>query len=169
MKQELVDRYPSDSLAVTIVWSPMLSGDSEDAARKAATMFDGKDVSQFYDPDRKVGELFRHRVFPDAYKKGLASLPADHWLRESMPQMRERYETSPEWDIYMFFAPGLEWKKSPPHPTRFVRHLGRIVDVGEERFSLMWIDDYSNPPVEGHLQTEIGRLGRELMMKKQAR
>jgi len=163
VKQELVDRYPSDSLAVFIVWSPMMPGDSEEAAREATEVFDGASVIQFYDPSRRVGNAFRRDVFPDAYDKGFASLPADHWLRESMPQMKSRYETSPEWDIYMFFDSSREWKKVPPTPTRFVRHLGRIIEKGDERLSLMWINGYENPPVEGRLPTEVGRLAHELL------
>lgn len=120
-------------------------------------------VEQFYDPDRRAGDLFRRRVFPDAYESALASLPAHHWLRESMPQMGVGYEMSPEWDIYMFFGPGLEWGDAPPRPTRFVRHLGRIIEKDGERLSLMWIDGYENPPVEGQLSDEVGRLGRELL------
>ncbi len=163
MKQELVDRYPGDSLAVTIVWSPMMSGDSEETARSAATMFDSTQVEQFYDPARRVGNDFRRRVFPDAYEKILSSLPDDHWLRESMPEMKARYASSPEWDIYMFFAPALEWKDAPPRPTHFVRHLGRIIEKDGERLSLMWVDAYDNPPVEGNLRDEIARSGRALM------
>lgn len=163
MKQELVDRYPSDSLAVTIVWSPMMSGDSEETARVAATMFDPARVEQFYDPERHVGNAFRRLVFPDAYDKALSSLPSDHWLRESMPQMKDRYENGPEWDIYMFFDAGIEWKKAPPLPTRFVRHAGRMIEKDGERLSLMWVDDYSNPPVEGRLPVEMDRVASSLM------
>lgn len=163
MKQELVDRYPSDSLRVSIVWSPMLPSDDETAARVAAATFDSTHVEQFYDPDRRVGDVFRRRVFPDAYDKAFASLPADHWLREEMPALKSRYQMSPEWDIYMFFGPGLEWGEVPPLPTRFVRHLGRVIEKDGDRLSLMWIDGYDNPPVEGRLPTEIGRLGRELL------
>ena len=126
-------------------------------------MFDSTLVVQFYDPDRRVGDAFRRQVFPDAYEKTLASLPKDHWLREEMPQLKSRYETSPEWDIYMFFGRGVEWKAAPPQPKRFVRHLGRIVEKDGEWLSLMWIDGYENPPVEGDLPTEIGRLGREFL------
>jgi hypothetical protein len=167
VKQELVDRYPGDSLVVTIVWSPMLAGDSEAAAHEAAAMFDSMRVTQFYDPDNRVGYAFRRQVFPDAYAKAFASLPKDHWLRESMPQLKSRYEKSPEWDIYMFFGPGLKWGEVPPRPTRFVRHMGRIVEKDGERLSLMWIDGYENPPVEGRLPTEIGRLGSELLAPRQ--
>jgi hypothetical protein len=163
VKQELVDRFPMDSLAVTIVWSPMMPNDSEETAGAAAFMFDSARVEQFYDPERRVGDAFRRRVFPDAYEQALASLPADHSLRESMPQMKARYERGPEWDIYMFFGPRLTWKDAPPRPTRFVRHMGRVIETDSERLSLMWIDGYDNPPVEGSLVSEIGRLGSELV------
>jgi len=163
VKQELADRYSNDSLAVTIVWSPMLESDNEAAAREAAAMFDSTRVTQFYDPEHRAGDAFRRLVFPDAYDKAFASLPDDHWLRETMPQLKSRYETSPEWDIYMFFGPELEWGKAPPRPTRFVRHLGRMIEKDGERLSLMWVDGYENPPVEGRLPTEIDRLGRKLL------
>ncbi len=126
-------------------------------------MFDEASVIQFYDPARRVGNAFRRDVFPDAYDKAFASLPADHWFRESMPQMKSRYEKSPEWDIYMLFDSKLVWKKVPPYPTRFVRHLGRIIETDDERLSLMWINGYENPPVEGRLPTEVGRLAHELL------
>lgn len=156
-------RYPNDSLVVTIVWSPMMPSDNEATAHEAAAMFDSSLVEQFYDPDRLVGNAFRRQVFPDAYEKAFASLPKDHWLREEMPQLKSRYETSPEWDIYMFFGRGLEWEVAPPRPTRFVRHLGRVIEKDGEWLSLMWIDGYDHAPVEGHLPPEIGRLGREFL------
>lgn len=162
MQQELIDRYPDGSLAVFIVWAPMLESDNEAAARKASS-FSAQRVKHFYDPGRQVGQRFRNQVFPNAFDEALASLPADHWMHEWMPQMKDRYAGGPEWDIYMFFAPGLKWLDTPPRPTRYVRHLGRIVERDNEMLSLMWIDAYSNPPVEGHLHAEIGRLGRELL------
>lgn len=63
----------------------------------------------------------------------------------------------------MFFEPGLVWKDAPPSPTRFVRHLGRMIEKDGERLSLMWIDGYHNPPVEGTLPAEIERLADSLM------
>lgn len=163
MQQELIDRYPDDSLSVFFVWAPMLETDNEDAARKTAGRFSARRVTQFFDPGMRVGERFRKQVFPDAYDQAYASLPEDHWLRESMPLLKARHAGGPEWDIYMFFEPGLKWDDAPPRPTRYVRHLGRIIIKDHERLSLMWIDAYSNPPVEGHLPVEIGRLGRELL------
>jgi hypothetical protein len=163
VKQELVDRYPSDSLAVIIVWSQMLTGDSEETARAAAKMFGSARVQQFYDPEHRVGNAFRRQVFPDAYDKALSSLPAGHWLRESMPQMKARYQNGPEWDIYMFFDAGIDWKEAPPPPTRFVRHAGRMIEKDGGRLSLMWVGDYSNPPVEGRLPVEMDRIATSLM------
>ncbi len=143
---------------VTLVWAPMMDADSEAAAREAARKFDGKHVAQFYDAERLVGLAFRRDVFPDAFEKGLASLPEDHWLRDSLIERGSDYGDRAEWDIYMFFARGTTWGETPPMPSHFVRHLGRITKNGE---SLMWIDDYANPPVEGDLVQEIGRMTKE--------
>src|SRR5262245_53618179 len=156
-------------MALIIVWSPMMPGDSEGAARESAAMFDTTRVVQFYDPNRRVGDAFRRDVFPDAYDKAFNSLPKDHWLRESLPLLEARYRKSPERDIYMFFAPGLEWKKAPARPTRYVRHLGRIIEHDHERLSLMWVDDYANPPVEGQLPDEVSKLARDLTHKRAKR
>ncbi len=162
MQQELIDRYPEDSLAVTIVWSPMMPADSEDAARKSAGMFPPR-VAQFYDPKRRAGGAYRRDVFPDAYEQIRAALPDDHWFREFLSQLKSRHEKEPEWDIYMFYAPGVTWRDEPPHPTRFVRHMGRVIEHEEEHLSLMWVDGYGTLPVEGRLPDEIERLGRELL------
>jgi hypothetical protein len=142
----------------------MLENDSEAAARESAHIFDNATVGQFYDPSILAGKAYRHDVFPDAYEKGLASLPKNHWLREQLPAAG--HELGPEWDIYMFFDKKVAWKNEPPHPSRFVRHLGRIVEHGDEYLSLMWVNDYSNPPVEGHLPDEIRRLGDSMMKRK---
>ncbi len=142
---------------VTIVWSPMMEGDSEAAAREAARMFKGSRVAHFYDPERRVGFAYRHDVFPNAYDEALATLPADHWLRDAMLEYGPAYSDRPEWDIYMFFGRDATWGESPPRPTHFIRHLGRILENGE---SLMWIDGYTQPPVEGDLVREVGRMAK---------
>jgi hypothetical protein len=166
VQQELIDRYPDKSLEVIFIWAPMMEGDSEEAARQAALEFGAKRAAHFYDPERLAGAAFRKDVFPDAYDQAYASLPADHWLKEEMPNLKSRYVDSPEWDIYMFFGPGVKWNATPPRPTRYVRHLGRIIKKDNEWLSLMWIDAYSNPPTEGKLPVEIGRLGQELFRQK---
>ncbi len=164
VKSELVDRFPANKLDVIIVWAPMLESDSEAAAKETARMFDNTAVAQFYDPNILAGKAYRHDVFPDAYDKGVASLPNDHWLHEMIPDWGG--ELGPEWDIYMFFDKKADWRETPPQPSRFVRHLGRIVEHGDEYLSLMWIDDYSNPPIEGNLYNEIRRLGDSMMKRK---
>jgi len=151
-----------DPKHVIIVWAPMMPGDDYAAARKATANF-GNRATQFWDPNKEVGREYRTAVFSDAYEKMYASLPPDHPLREDMPRLKERYTTRPEWDIYMFFAPGVEWGATPPPPTRFVRHLGRIIEKEGERLSLMWVDDYASPPVEGNLSDEIGRLADDIL------
>ncbi|HXV13147.1 MAG TPA: hypothetical protein VEC56_02980 [Candidatus Krumholzibacteria bacterium] len=156
MKQKVVGRKGID---VTIVWAPMMEGDDEAAAREAARMFDKKHVAHFYDPERRVGLAYRREVFPNAYDEALASLPADHWLRDVLLERGREYGDRPEWDIYMFFDRGAKWMAAPPRPIHFVRHLGRVGENGE---SLMWVDGYGREPVEGDLANEIQRLAREV-------
>ncbi|MCI0452831.1 MAG: hypothetical protein L0Z51_10660 [Candidatus Latescibacteria bacterium] len=152
MKQKVVGRKGLD---VTIVWAPMMEGDDETAARAAARMFKDKSVGHFYDPERRVGLAYRRDVFPNAYDEALASLPADHWLREVLLERGPEYGDRAEWDIYMFFGRDATWGDVPPRPVRFIRHLGRVLENGE---SLMWIDGYTKPPVEGDLVREVGRM-----------
>lgn len=156
MKQKLADHQ---NLDVTIVWAPMMESDTEAAARDAERIFKGTRVTQFYDPTRGVGLAFRRDVFPDAFEHAMESLPADHWLKSEFSERGPDYSKQPEWDIYMFFDRGVKWADTPPRPFHFVRHMGRIGENGE---SLMWIDDYSKPPVAGDLIAEIGRVYQEV-------
>jgi hypothetical protein len=160
VKQEWVDRAPTDLAETMIVWSPMIPGDNEAAAREAARRFEGATVAQFWDPENRAGTAYRSSVFPNAYAKVAAALPADHWLRGSLSALAEPYKNGPEWDIYMFFARGVHWNESAPRPTRFVRHMGR--QDGDQR-SLMWIDDYASAPLMGSLGHEIRTLGQSMI------
>ena len=113
-------------------------------------------------PQLRVGSAIREQVFPDAYEEALAGLPDDHWLQETMVDYGPDYGNRPEWDIYMFFGPEAEWTVSPPRPIHFVRHVGRVIETDKGRLSLMWIDDYSKPPVEGELKDAIARIKKEI-------
>jgi hypothetical protein len=162
VKQEITDRYCADSLRVLIVWSPMMDADNEAAAREAAEMF-GADVLQFYDPGRRVGRAYREKVFPDASRQALASLPDHHWLRERYSGLGESFATRPEWDIYLFYAPAIRWEGSPPVPTHFARHIGRFGVEGGDPRSVVWVDGYDRPPVEGALSAVLGGIAREML------
>ena len=162
MKQELIGRGGKNKIDVTIVWAPMMESDDEASAHDAAKMFNRTGVAQFYDPQLRVGSAIREQVFPDAYQQALAALPDDHWLHETMVDHGPDYGNRPEWDIYMFFGPQAEWADSPPRPIHFVRHMGRVIETDQGRLSLMWIDDYSKPPVEGELKDAIARIKKEI-------
>jgi hypothetical protein len=161
VKQELIGRGGKNKIDVTIVWAPMMESDDEASARESAKMFDGTRVTQFYDPERLVGSAFRQQVFPDAYQQALASLPDDHWMREALLDYGPDYGNRPEWDIYMFFDRNAAWGDSAPRPSHFIRHLGRVIETDKERLSLMWIDSYSNAPVEGDLREQIAKAYRK--------
>ena len=66
---------------------------------------------------------------------------------------------SSEWDIYLLYEPGIEWKGSVPAPARWVRQValyGKPTGGGVQ--SLMWKNDYAAPPVDGNLVDELRAL-----------
>ena len=84
-------------MVVSIVWTPMLPGDCENAARSATALIPDARASHYYDPDRRVG-------------RALAS--------------RMGGEGKVAWDIYLFFPPGITWKDEAPLPVDWVHQLG---------------------------------------------
>jgi hypothetical protein len=145
-------RDGASDVAVFIVWAPMLPPDNEAAARQASDLLEGPGVHQFYDPDRRVGTMFRADVFPRAAEQMLKSLPPDHYLSETLSG---RSNDTPEWDIYMFFPRGQEWSDTAPSPIHWIRQVARVADEQEELLSVMWRDSYSQPPIEGSLPDHL--------------
>lgn len=143
---EILERYDDADIDVTIVWSPMLKKDDEEAARKSGKMFDDARVTQFYDPERFIGYLFRFDVFPDGGDQMAASIATDHPFHEVIAQRAATERERPEWDIYMWFDSGVRWEEDAPRPTRFIRQVGHWEEDGKT-VSLMWIDDLAKPPV----------------------
>lgn len=143
---EILDGYEDADLDVTIVWSPMLKNDNEADARASAKMFDDSRVTQFYDPERFIGYLYRFDVFPEGADQMAASIPSDHPFHQAIAERAERDRDRPEWDIYMWFDSDVRWKTDAPPPTRFIRQVGHW-DEGDKTVSLMWIDDLTRAPV----------------------
>jgi hypothetical protein len=158
---EILGHYQDADVDVTIVWSPMLKKDNEEAAHESAKMFDDARVTQFYDTERYVGYLYRFDVFPDAADQMAASLPEGHPFHEAMAERAETARERPEWDIYMWFASGRRWETDAPRPTRFIRQVGRWDEDGRT-VSLMWVDDLTKAPVVGVLGEHMGSIMRSL-------
>lgn len=142
---------------VFVVWAPMLAGDDAAAASRASSMLAGSRVRQYWDPERRVGASFRKDLFPDAASRMRSSVPVDHPMAE---HLGHREDTQPEWDIYMFYDPGAQWIDRAPKPASWVRQTARMQRGDDGLVSLMWIDDYARPPVEGSLTDYLRRPAR---------
>jgi hypothetical protein len=81
-------------ISVSIVWTAMLEGDSEEAATAATAMV--PDACHYYDPDRRVGRAIARRMGG---------------------------EGKIAWDIYLFFTPESTWGEEPPLPADWVHQL----------------------------------------------
>ena len=86
-----------NEVVVSIVWIPMLPGDSEDAARAATELIPDARARHYFDPDRQAG-------------RALAS--------------RMGGEGQIAWDIYLLFPPDVPWEDEPPLPIDWAHQLG---------------------------------------------
>jgi hypothetical protein len=144
-----------DTIDVFVVWAPMLEGDNRAAASSSSSIVATPDVRQYWDPERRVGSAFRKDVFPDAVERMKRSVPKDHFFAEHLGTRDGRL---PEWDVYLFFEPGVEWAGRAPRPSRWVRQTARFGNEDGELISLMWKNDYASPPLEGSLTEELRKL-----------
>ncbi len=144
-----------DSIGVFVVWAPMREGDGGGAASSSSKVVAAPHVRQYWDPERSVGTAFRKDVFPDAVERMKLSVPKGHFFAE---YLAARDGAQPEWDIYLFFEPGVEWTGRAPRPSRWVRQTARFGDGVSELVSLMWRNDYASPPFEGSLTEELRKL-----------
>jgi len=159
---ELIDHYKGVDFAVSIVWAPMLEGDDEASAREAAQMFDDPRVVQYWDPERFVGYLYRFDVFAEGAAQMAASLWPSHPFYESMQKRADTDHDRPEWDLYMWFEPGLEWEKDAVAPSRFIRQFAHWQEGGAT-LSLMWIDSMESAPATSNLADMMGSIMHELI------
>lgn len=144
-----------EGVEVFVVWTPMLDGDGAEAASRSSAILRAPRVRQYWDPTRRVGTAFRNDVFPDAVERMKRSLPSDHVLR---PYFAGRDPSQPEWDIYLFFDPGVEWGAGAPLPARWVRQTMLFPAKGKEKpNSVLWTNDYASAPTEGRLADELRR------------
>ena len=98
-------QIPDPSLRVLAAWVPILPDDNEHAVIESQRLMPDARATHFWDAQR---------VLPDAFAATL-NLPAD-W---------------PAWDIYMAFAPGVQWPEgggdeTPPPPAFWYHQLGDL-------------------------------------------
>jgi copper chaperone CopZ len=147
-----------DTVDVFVVWAPMLEGDGSGPASTSSAVLAAPHVRQYWDPARHVGTALRKDVFPDAVDQMQRSIPKEHFLE---PYLLGRDKTQPEWDIYLFFEPGIDWNDRAPVPSRWVRQTALFPsNQGGEPTSVLWANDYASAPVEGSLTEHLRRLLR---------
>lgn len=145
------------SVDVFIVWAPMLGSDGASAASSMSPVLAAPQVRQYWDPQRRVGAALRNDIFPEAAERMKRSVPKGHSMAD---HISGRDATQPEWDIYLLYEAGAEWKRSIPAPARWVRQVALYNNPagGGGARSLMWKNDYDATPVEGNLVDELRAL-----------
>ena len=97
-----MDQIKNDKLRSYSVWVPILLSDAERAVPDATKRLPDNRVSHFWDGK---GELV------EAYKTILPTKNAETGAYVKA------------WDVYLVFAPGVEWKDQPPTPTFWMHQL----------------------------------------------
>ena len=157
IKETLSGDARDGKLRLFVVWAPMLAPDNDASALEAVGLFSGVAVSQFYDPDRRLGDVFRKDVFPRAADEMRQSLPHGHYLEASLAG---RSNDTPEWDIYMFFDAATVWTSATPRPRHWVRQIARVQKGQGGLISVMWKDSYALLPKEGLLADQLREMAR---------
>jgi hypothetical protein len=95
---KVLKKFSSSELQAILVWEPMRTGDTpQAAAMQAQTVTDAR-ITQGWNADRSIGKLFGETLD----------------LRETA------------WDVYLLYKPGIMWdsrQKSPPPPTFWMHQL----------------------------------------------
>ena len=103
-QREVLDRVRSDSLVVFVVWEPILGGDRETAARRAAAFIPDPRARHYWTDELQLGAAFQAAV----------------------PLVDE-----PAWDVYLLYPKGVEWEgASPPTPSYYMHQLSGRLPAG---------------------------------------
>jgi mercuric ion transport protein len=97
IQKSVIENMAEKNISVIIVWTNMLNSDGENTAFHAASMFDRKNITQFFDKENIFGDAAAKAVNP----KGEQA-----------------------WDIYMYFDKGAKWENNLPRPFEYVHQLG---------------------------------------------
>jgi hypothetical protein len=96
IQRYLLEKVMSPRLAVYVIWEPVVSGDTEEAAIAASRFIDDPRVVQFWAESRFTGQAFE-------WAFGVAG--------------------SPVWDVYILFADGQTWGDTVPKPSFIMSNL----------------------------------------------
>jgi len=97
IETSIIQKMKDKNIGVIIVWTNMLKSDDQASALHAASLFDGKGVTQFFDGENKFGDIVAKTINPKGEKA---------------------------WDIYLFFDGDAQWTQKLPRPFEYVHQLG---------------------------------------------
>lgn len=103
MQKVVLDAHPDVDIRVSIVWIPMVEGDSLEAARAMARRIVDSRVRHFFDAEKRAGKVI-------AASLGGAGKIA--------------------WDIYLLFPRGSRWESRPPAPQFWMHQLTQSTWAG---------------------------------------
>jgi hypothetical protein len=168
--KEIVETYPKETLAVYVVWLPMIQSDNEVAARNSSTMYTDPRLRQYYDPDRMTGIAFSKEVKPEQFNQLLASMAADHPLKQRMTEWFSMPpENRPAWDIVYLFPPGVRWTESLPTPSFWTKQMGFFGDQpGDAPSGVFFRHDSREPPVQSDWFVEVREAMKEAALSRRA-
>ena len=94
--ESVFSKYADQRLRGFIIWLPMIPSDSEETASTQAKTFDDPRVVQHWDGDRVIAKL----------------------MAKTLDLKRDA------WDVYLLYAPGVQWTgDQPPAPTFWMHQL----------------------------------------------
>jgi hypothetical protein len=100
VQRAILEAYPDADIRVSLVWIPMVEGDSLDAAQVISRVIVDSRVRHFFDANKRAGEAI-------AASLGGAGKIA--------------------WDIYLFFPKESRWTSHTPAPQFWMHQLTRSV------------------------------------------
>jgi hypothetical protein len=100
VQEQVLEKISDESLAVYVVWEPILRTDTERSARKATTLLPDKRVRNYWIGSQSIGEMFQGPLF---------------------------LEGEPAWDVYLVYGPEVTWDSAtPPRPDFYMHQLGGL-------------------------------------------
>ncbi|MFQ5525006.1 MAG: hypothetical protein ACE5GX_01965 [Thermoanaerobaculia bacterium] len=101
-----MDEVEIKNLSVHVVWSSQTGAKAKHVKGGAELMQDAR-ARHYWDPERRIGAAFQGHI---------ANL------------------SSPAWDVWMLFAPGVLWEgETPPAPTWWEHQLSGLEDYTDLR------------------------------------
>ena len=103
IQKQVLDTIKDPSVRVYVVWVPILATDHSAPDEGTLSLLPDKRASHFWDAKRMLPEQFQTPL----------GLPT----------------TTPAWDVYLIYPPGVKWGQEPPAPVYWQHQLGRVTNA----------------------------------------